>query len=514
MSRVLAPIARSAAREMLRPRLRRFERALTQPASAQAETLGRILREIARSAYGRAYGITGAEGYETFRSRLPIVEYEDLRPWIERQANEGGLVLTGEPVSLYERTSGSSGAEKLIPYPPALLRSFRSCAALWVGDLLMHGPRLRTGRVFFSMSPPFQDPGRTATGARIGLADDIEYFPPPARWVVQRCAVQPPGITQVRDPEEYRFRLARALLAEPALEIVSVWSPTYLLALLDFIERHRACLAGDLAPSRRALLDRLPIPWGRVWPELKLLSCWIDAGAAAFVPALRERFPGVQIQGKGLLATEGPMTLPLHGAPAPVPLLDEVFLEFAAEDGAVVRLHELRDGTEYSVILTQAGGLARYRMHDRVAVAGRYRGTPCLRFLGRDNQVSDVVGEKLHETFAREALEASLGRGMGCAFLVPVRRGSVGAAYVCVTDVEAAAEPGRIQGLETRLALAFHYRQARLLGQLEPVRVVVRADARARYERHLLGRGMKWGSIKPSVLLTDPTDGEVRALVG
>ncbi|MGH7517931.1 MAG: GH3 family domain-containing protein [Gemmatimonadales bacterium] len=514
MSRVLAAVVRSVAREMLRPRFRRFERVLAHPASAQVETLGRILRGIARSEYGRAYGMTGGEGYEAFRSKLPIVEYEDLRPWIERQANEGGLVLTGGPVSLYERTSGSSGAEKLIPYPPALLRSFRSCAALWAGDLLLHGPRLRTGRVFFSMSPPFQDPGRTPAGARIGLADDIEYFLPAARWVVERCAVQPPGITQMRDPAEYRLRLARALLAEPALEIVSIWSPTYLLALLDFIEMHSACLAGDLAPSRRALLDRLPIPWARVWPELKLLSCWTDAGAAAFVPALRERFPGVEIQGKGLLATEGPMTLPLHGAPAPVPLLDEVFLEFAADDGAVVRLHELRDGREYSVILTQAGGLARYRMHDRVAAAGCYCGTPCLRFLGRDNQLSDVVGEKLHEAFARDALDAAFGPGAGCAFLVPVRRGSTGPAYVCVTDVEAAAEPGRIQGLETRLALAFHYRQARLLGQLKPVRVIVRADARARYERHFLRRGMKWGNIKPSVLLTDPTDREVRALVG
>ena len=90
MKRAVAAVAWPAARRMLRPRLHRFERALAQPVSAQAETLRRILRGSAGSEYGREHGINGDESYEAFCAKVPVVEYEDLRPWIERQARDGG----------------------------------------------------------------------------------------------------------------------------------------------------------------------------------------------------------------------------------------------------------------------------------------------------------------------------------------------------------------------------------------------------------------------------------------
>src|SRR2546422_11494220 len=77
----------------------------------------------------------------------------------------------------------------------------------------------------------------------------------------------------------------------------------------------------------------------------------------SFVEALRHRFPGVLLQGKGLLATEAPITIPLINAPAPVPLVDEVLLELEDQAGRVHPLHEVDDGGVYGVIVTQRGGL-------------------------------------------------------------------------------------------------------------------------------------------------------------
>lgn len=501
-------------------RARRFAAALRHPANAQHATLRRISRLIAGSPYAKHVGLRGGIGYAEFARRVPLVGYEDLRPWVERQVATGTPQLSREAAVVYERTSGSAGRPKLVPYPPALLASFSSCFEIWAHDLVAHGPRLRTGRMFLSVSPAGGDEERTPTGTPVSLADDTGYLAPRYQRLLHRCIVAPPALKRIGDGAAYRRALATTLVARSDLEIVSVWSPTYLLALFDTIATARDGIAADLrrgqtgAPDvaislppvpaeRLALLARDPIPWERLWPELKLISCWTDAGSAPFATAVRKALPGVLLQGKGLLATEAPITVPLLGAEAPVPLLDEVFLEFVASDGDVRRLHELTEGETYVVVATQAGGLLRYQTGDRVRVEGRVAATPCLRFVGREGRVSDLVGEKLDELLARAAIAEVFGADAHCSFLVPEPGPSGPPHYRCVTDHPAAVTnaPGLAARLDGELARSFQYAQARRLGQLGALVITHRADARAAYERFHLARGRRWGNVKFEALL-------------
>src|SRR5690606_32943905 len=106
------------------------------------------------------------------------------------------------------------------------------------------------------------------------------------------------------------------------------------------------------------------VPLAHLWPNLKLVSCWTSAASARVARALAERLPQALVQGKGLLATEAPMTLPLLGVGGFVPMIDEVFFELEDERGGVRLLHEAVDGEAYGVVLTQRGGLVRYRIGD------------------------------------------------------------------------------------------------------------------------------------------------------
>jgi hypothetical protein len=329
------------------------------------------------------------------------------------------------------------------------------------------------------------------------------------------------------DPTDYRLVLACTLLAAEDLEIISIWSPTYLLALMDFIDGYRHEIVRSLesgmvrvsgrhiplrAVSRRRIemLRCASVPWPAVWPELKLLSAWTDAGSAPFARTLQRHFEGVRLQGKGLLATEAPVTVPLLGADAPVPLVDEVFLEFERDDGATVPIDRLSLGDEATVIVSQTGGLVRYRSHDRIRVESWYHDTPCLRFLGRDNLASDLVGEKLGERAVREAVARVFG-AEAFAVLVPgVEHGTAG--YLCATDQDDGTSDSA-ERLEAELCRVFQYRQARLLGQLSPVRTVRVPDLRARYESVLMRRGLKWGDIKYAALLPHITEGERQHLI-
>ena len=118
-------------------------------------------------------------------------------------------------------------------------------------------------------------------------------------------------------------------------------------------------------------------------------------------------FPGVEIQPKGLLATEAFVTIPFAGR-HPLAIRSH-FFEFLEGDRPRMA-HQVEPGGIYSVVVTTGGGLYRYRLEDRVEVTGFVGRTPSLRVLGKEGHVSDLRGEKLHESFVAGALERAFRR--------------------------------------------------------------------------------------------------------
>lgn len=494
-------------RSALAPYARRFRATLGDPEAAQQVVLDDIASRLARTAYGRSLGVRGSSD---FKDRVPVVGYDDLEPWIDAQKSDESQALVADRVLFYEKTSGSSGPAKYIPYNAALRRSFSRMFMVWAHDLAANGPRFRTGKLYFSISPSFGPKDETGQGVPVGLDDDADYLDGWLRWFMGPFFVSPAGLSKERDPAEFKRRLCEGLIAEPGLEVISIWNPSFLKVHLDWIAAHRQELLGSkssarLSAARRAALASDPIDWHGVWPELKLISCWASANAQRQAEQLAALFPGVMLQGKGLLATEAPITVPLIEAEGDVPMLDEVLIELQeGADGPLRGLHEVDVGGTYEVVVSQKGGLCRYRMNDRVKVTHRHQATPCLQFVGRGGQTSDLVGEKLNEDFVRTAVEAVDLPGAFVLTLVPVR--APADHYVLMVDrcerdpVMVAAE------LEQRLMASHHYRQARLLGQLGSVRLSVAADAADALVGYHQRRGMKWGDVKHHVLLTTAAD--------
>jgi len=487
------------------PLSREFERALDDPGGAQRRVRDRLARMTLRSAYGRHHGLTRPED---FRLRLPVVDHDDLAPWIARAAAGEHGVLSPERIEAFEPTSGSSGLAKWIPYPPALRRAFTRMALLWMRDLAIADPRLGTGRFYFSVSPPVATRSRTPGGHRVGLDSDADYLGGLLRPLLAPFVVTVPGLAGLHDPVAFRRATAVALLAARDLEALSVWNPTFLTVLLDHLESHRDDLLADpglaLPPATREAFSRTPLDWQAVWPELRLISCWTDAMAAPRAAELARRLPFARLQGKGLLATEAPVTVPLVGVEGGVPLLTEVYFEFELPDGEVLELHELEPGMSAGLVVSQPGGLLRYRLGDQVRVVGRHRKTPTLAFEGRTSLVSDLVGEKLSEPFLRAHLRPLLPPEATLATFVPRLTPREG--YLLVLD-RCAGDPGPLaQALETALRGSHHYRLARDLGQLEALEVVVSPGAEQGLIRFHGRAGQRLGDIKPALLVKRPAD--------
>ena len=518
---------------------RQFYQALKNPQEAQKKVQHEIFKSLVKSDYGRYLRVKSIEDWH----RIPIIEYHNIENWINTQQQDKTHLLTSEKVIFYEKTSGSRGAAKFIPYTNSLRRSFNQMFCVWAHDLIMHGPEFNTGKIYFCISPQLRDTqqekfhhqNQSLNSSNKSLQDDSEYLDGWLKLIMSKFLVSPSGLNKLQDAEKFKHKLAQSLLTAENLEIISIWSPTFLKVILDYIRDNRKQLASELknqmSAKRRLMLlqphlfkqvssnpklneifqkiNRDKIPWNLLWKELKLISCWDSANAADGAGFLRSLFPNVLVQGKGLLATEAPMTIPLIPAKGCVPVLNEVFFEFLDESGFIYQLHELKQGNTYEMIISQKGGLYRYRIGDRVRFTHLYLNTPCLEFVGRQKEVSDLVGEKLHSEFVRNILENLPLKGACFKTLVPTKHPKEH--YILLLDT-AKQNPEEIAlQLEQDLQKSHHYRQARLLKQLQSVRVIVSSRIPEIISLYKAKSGKKWGDLKHDILSIKPIEKELLA---
>jgi hypothetical protein len=521
------------------PGYRDFRAALERPAEAQGRRLRAILAAGADSAYGRRHGFARLRSVADYQAAVPVVGYEALRPAIDAIAAGAPGVLTADPVRMLEATGGSTGPAKLIPYTSRLLGEFQAAIGPWLTDLALHRPALRRGGAYWSVSPCARPRATTAGGLPVGFAEDAEYFGGLDRRVLRRLLLTPPELARVPDVATSRYVTLRFLLDTPHLAFVSVWSPSFLTLLVDALselaerllvdlERGTLTPPAPLPPALHAALARRLVPRPArarrlraaraaegtlrpavVWPDLALVSCWTAAASARLVPELRARFPGVEIQGKGLLATEGVVSIPLAGQPGAAVAVTAHVYEFVPADapGARPRLvHELEVGETCAVLLTTGGGLYRYALGDLVTVVGRVGRTPLVEFVGKAGNVSDLCGEKLAEPYVASVLEAAAARtGLAAAFLMLAPEWGTPPYYALFVDgggPGAAALTALADHVEAGLRANPGYAYCRALGQLGPVRAIgVRAAAAtAAYAARCAALGQRLGAVKPTYL--------------
>lgn len=460
----------------------------------QGEYLKALLKKNADTVYGRKYGFGKIRCYRDFAERVPPTKYEDYEPYIQAMADGAENVLTNERVKLFELTSGSSGGKKLIPYTPSLRREFQRGIKPWLCDIYTKLPEVRTGKSYWSITPVTEGKSRTKAGIPVGFEEDAEYFGRIEQGIMRRIFAVDGSVKFLGDMDRFRAETARQLLNCGSLTLISVWNPTFLTILCDYIRDNSAELSLTLPENRRGefLSNAADNRFERIFPELKIISCWADGSAADYIAELRGRFRGVYIQPKGLLATECFASFPLVGEEGSRLSVYSHFFEFRRlSDGKIVTAGKLRRG-EYELMVTTGGGFYRYCIGDIIEVLETYPDRPPrIRFLRRGGASSDMFGEKLTEEFVRGALK-KLGISESFCLLAPYGR-----RYRLYTTAENITS----EALDRAMRESYHYDYCRKLGQLDCAEVTrITGDPKKRYLDKLNADGMRIGDIKPAVL--------------
>jgi len=98
----------------------------------------------------------------------------------------------------------------------------------------------------------------------------------------------------------------------------------------------------------------------------------------------------------GLTASEGYFAIPLHSTwRGGVAWVGGHLLELKSESGEICPIYEAEIGRIYRLVVSTTAGLYRYDMNDLVSIEGYYDHAPILQFVGKGEDVSSVVGEKV-----------------------------------------------------------------------------------------------------------------------
>lgn len=93
-----------------------IEELTTNAKEIQQEVLEKILAQNANTEYLKCY-LNGCFDKKAFKMRVPVVNYEDVKPYIERIANgETSDIISAQPITELLTSSGTSGGEpKMMP---------------------------------------------------------------------------------------------------------------------------------------------------------------------------------------------------------------------------------------------------------------------------------------------------------------------------------------------------------------------------------------------------------------
>ena len=505
------------------------------PDRAQRDVLERLVSANRDTRFGREHGFEDTHDPVRFRERVPVQDYEQLRPYIDEQRRTGATALTQEAPLFYAQTSGSTGTPKYIPITKTMLAYHKREQALFSYLQYVACPGAFAGKAWGIMGAPVE--GHLDTGHVVGSVSGHLYGSLPR--AIQRRFVIPPEVSSIDDYDLKYLVILRLALNEPDITYIGSPNPSTFLRLIDLLNEHREMLVRSLAtgtferlnaldpPLRAIVAPRLrPMPdraarlasqsqltLANVWPDIRLLTTWTGGSCGVSLLRLRALLPvAAAVMELGYQSTEVRGTIALGAETAGgLPPLHHHFFEFVEQSAwdegrpAFLTLGELEAQRTYYVLITTASGLYRYFMNDLVQVTAMFERTPLLRFVQKGRGVTSLTGEKLYEA---QAIESVSGAASACGF--------VSRFYVMIAEEESSIyrlflETGEAthpdaravaEQVDRRLGeLNIEYHGKRASGRLHPLDVVwLKPGAGEAYKMACVRAGQREGQFKPVVL--------------
>ncbi|AEF85069.1 GH3 auxin-responsive promoter superfamily [Treponema primitia ZAS-2] len=415
---------------------------------AQEQTLRGFLTAAKDTVYGKEHRFdtileaSGAQDlFERYRKQVPINDYENFRPYIERhKLGEADVLLPGKP-KMYATTSGTTKEPKWVPITEQYYQEvYKVMNQLWFYAMIMNKPKVFYGKMLSIVGKAIEGaaPDGTVYGSISGISQrDMPNF-------MKALHIAPADIFSIPDYKARYYALMRFGIEQDCTSIVTA-NPSTLVEMQsnanEFYDEYvvdieqgtlsrkfpipdeirtvlEACLKPN--PERAAELRQLKVRYGSVlpkhyWPNMQVVNVWFCGNTHVFFEKVRDSFPETCVFHEfGYFATECRPGIVLKSNTQDTVIFGhKVYLEFIheseleSENPHIYQMYEVKRGERYCMIVTTSAGLYRYNMNDLVEITGFINQFPTLKLIQKVNGTVNITGEKLHERQFIEAVHAA-----------------------------------------------------------------------------------------------------------
>ena len=413
------------------------------PMPNQQQLLESLMQKNADTEYGKKYGFKDIKTFDEYRERVPLSDYDDYEPYVDRMIAGEQNLITYKKINKYIQTSGSAGRPKLIPLCGKAIWNFQImgfCAPL--GSTLNYyknrNEQMPGQHSFLTIEVVNRDlPNGNTASCLSAIPFNL------LRPIAQFFSVTPKAILYPEQPEntDMNYVKLRFALENSKVTALTAALVTYLESMFEYLEKNWQVLVEDIEKGtisesvrcpeelRKKLLKKckpnperaaelraefekgFDTPIGpRIWPHLAWTSAMRSGALALYAEKLKYYCGDLPFNNTGYAASESLMAMPLEMSALDAVLLPKSCLfEFLPVDAPAgtktLLMDELEVGKDYEVIITNLAGLYRYRMYDVVRVTGFYQKTPKVEFLYRSNLVLNITGEKTTQQMLDWAVE-------------------------------------------------------------------------------------------------------------
>lgn len=414
-----------------------LKKADKNPRKASEKTLRGILEYAKDSVYGKEHDFSyildakdDTELYKRYTEKVPVNDYEALRPYVERHKHgEADILFPGKPV-LYATTSGTTSEPKWIPITKEYLSNiYGKMTKVWLFNFIKNRHKVFSGKILSIVGKVIE--GYAPDGTVFGSVSGVTQRDCPG--FVKALYSNPQCVYSITDYNARYYVLMRMAIEQDITLIVTA-NPSTIVELqnnvnvffdeyVEDIEKGTLSQKVQIAPEIRKELEAclkpnhkraeelrdLKAKYGRVlpkhyWPNMQLLTTWKCGNTHIYLDKFKDSFPeSMLFQEFGYFASECRFGLVLDDTLNTVLFPHFHYYEFVAEEDMesenpkYLQLHELEEGKRYCPFVTTYAGLYRYNMNDLLEVGPKFLNTPTVHMIQKVNGIVTITGEKLHE---------------------------------------------------------------------------------------------------------------------
>jgi hypothetical protein len=379
----------SIASWLMKKRMHQIELFLKYPLDVQKDTLLKLVKAAKDTTWGKEYYFGEIRDPDQFRSRLPLQDYNSLRPYIEKIKKGEQQVLWPGDIRWFAKSSGTSGDKS--KFIPLSTESLEECHFKGGKDMLsiycsnFPDTRLFTGKSL-ALTGSLRNTGEWMRGFEGDLSALILQNLP---LLAELARTPSADIALLEDWEEKIEKIAKATANENVTSIAGV--PSWMLLLLKHIMAfHKKNNIHEVWPNLEVFFHG-GVNFGPYQQQFNQIT---DKEKIFFLETYNasEGFFGIQDQ-----KNEKDLLLMLDYG------IYYEFIPLGSDSNNAIGLEDVATGKDYAMVISTNAGLWRYQIGDTIRFTSidPFR----IKISGRTKMFINAFGEELMIHNAEEALK-------------------------------------------------------------------------------------------------------------